>query len=219
MKAYEIGAKAYIGDSFSLNGAVYKMDRENSQIDFTRVTVNPITNSSRNTVETVNAPGTTEIWGVELDGSWRVTDNLSFSAGYAYTSTDVPPVVNPFSGVSQKVYIIYTPENVANVAADYSLPVGFADLKVHLDATYADGQHSFEQYAQLTDSSFIVNGRVSLANIATGADQDLTLSLWARNLLNEQHIYRRSEENRTTLGDYANFNEPRTFGIEASVKY
>jgi iron complex outermembrane receptor protein len=47
----------------------------------------------------------------------------------------------------------------------------------------------------------------------------LRFSLWSRNLLNEQHIYRRSEENRATLGDYANFNEPRTFGIEASVKY
>ena len=93
------------------------------------------------------------------------------------------------------------------------------DLRLHLDATYADGAHSFEQFAQLTDSSFIVNGRLALADIETGAGQNLTLSLWSRNLLDEQHIYRRSEENRTTLGDYANFNEPRTFGIEASVKY
>jgi iron complex outermembrane receptor protein len=217
--SYEIGAKAYVGDTFNVNAAVFRMDRENSQIDFTRVTVNPVTNSSRNTVETVNAPGTTEIWGVELDAGLQVNDNLSFSAGYAYTSTDVPPVVNPFNNVVQKVYIIYTPENVANVAMDYTLPVGFADLRLHLDATYADGAQSFEQFAQLTDSSFIVNGRLALADIDTGAGQNLTLSLWSRNLLNEQHIYRRSEEYRATLCDYANFNEPRTFGIEAAVKY
>lgn len=217
--SYEIGAKAYVGDDISLNAAVFSMDRENSQIDFTRVTVNPITNSSRNTVETVNAPGTTEIWGVELDGNWQVNENLSFSAGYAYTSTDVPLVVNPFNNLTQKVYIIYTPENVGNVAMDYVQPLGFADLRLHVDATYADGSQSFEQFAQLTDSSFIVNGRLSLADIDTGAGQNLTLSLWSRNLLNEQHIYRRSEENRNTLGDYANFNEPRTFGVEASVKY
>lgn len=217
--SYEIGAKAYVGDDITLNAAVFSMDRENSQIDFTRVTVNPITNSSRNTVETVNAPGTTEIWGVELDGNWQVNENLSFSAGYAYTSTDVPLVVNPFNNLTQKVYIIYTPENVGNVAMDYVQPLGFADLRLHVDATYADGSQSFEQFAQLTDSSFIVNGRLSLADIDTGAGQNLTLSLWSRNLLNEQHIYRRSEENRNTLGDYANFNEPRTFGVEASVKY
>lgn len=219
VKSYEVGAKAYVGEDISFNAALFKMDRENSQIDFTRVTVNPVTNSSRNTVETVNAPGITEIWGVELDGAWQVTDNLSFSAGYAYTSTDVPPVVNPFNNVTQKVYIIYTPENVANLGVDYVQPLGFADLRLHLDATYADGAQSFEQFAQLTDSSFIMNGRLALADIQTGQGQNLTLSLWARNLLNEQHIYRRSEENRTTLGDYANFNEPRTFGIEASVNY
>jgi len=219
VKSYEIGAKAYLGDGIAFNAAVYSMDRENSQIDFTRVTVNPVTNSSRNTVETVNAPGTTKIWGVELDGTWQATDNLSFSAGYTYTNTDVPQVVNPFNNVAQKVYILYTPENVANVGADYVQPLGFADLRFHIDATYADGSHSFEQFAQLTDSSFIVNSRLSLAEIQTGSDQSLTLSLWSRNLLNEQHIYRRSEENRTTLGDYANFNEPRAYGIEASVKY
>jgi iron complex outermembrane receptor protein len=217
--AYEIGAKAYIGDTAQLNAAAFWMDRENSQIDFTRVTVNPVTNSSRNTVETVNAPGITEIWGIELDGSWEITDQLRLSGGYAYTSTDVPPVVNPFNGLTQKVYIIYTPENVANVALDYVQPLGFADLRMTLDATYADGAQSFEQFAQLTDSSFIVNGRIALADIAFGAGSQLTLSAWSRNLLNEQHIYRRSEENRATLGDYANFNEPRTFGIEASVKY
>jgi iron complex outermembrane receptor protein len=217
--AYEIGAKTYLFDNLQLNAALFQMDRENSQIDFTRVTVNPITNSSRNTVETVNAPGITDIWGFELDGSLQITDNLSLSAGYAYTQTDVPPVVNPFNGVTQKVYIIYTPENVANVALDYVHPLPFADLRVHLDATYADGSQSFEQFAQLTDSSFIVNARVSLADIEVAQDQMLSFSLWSRNLLNEQHIYRRSEENRATLGDYANFNEPRTFGIEASVKY
>ena len=44
----------------------------------------------------------------------------------------------------------------------------------------------------------------------------LTLSLWARNLFNESHIYRRSNANRLVLGDYANFNAPRTLGIEAT---
>lgn len=35
VKSYEVGAKAYVGDDISLNAALYKMDRENSQIDFT----------------------------------------------------------------------------------------------------------------------------------------------------------------------------------------
>lgn len=47
----------------------------------------------------------------------------------------------------------------------------------------------------------------------------LTLSPWARNLLDEAHIYRRSNANRAVLGDYANFNAPRTFGVEAALPF
>jgi iron complex outermembrane receptor protein len=69
---------------------------------------------------------------------------------------------------------------------------------------------------------------VSLANIALKqGDSHLTIAAWAANLLNEQHIYRRSNANsillnggyNAILGDYANFNPPRTFGIEATVSF
>ena len=71
-----------------------------------------------------------------------------------------------------------------------------------------------------TDKSFIVNGRLSLAEIpVSDGGQTLAISLWARNLLNESHIYRRSNANRLVLGDYANFNAPRTIGMEATVSF
>jgi len=64
-----------------------------------------------------------------------------------------------------------------------------------------------------------VNGRVSLANIRLGlADTKMTVSVWTRNLFDTEYVYRRDPSNRSTLGDYGNFNEPRTFGIEASLK-
>ena len=44
-----------------------------------------------------------------------------------------------------------------------------------------------------------------------------TLSVWTRNLFDETHIYRRSNANAAVLGDYANFNPPRTFGLEVSI--
>jgi iron complex outermembrane receptor protein len=59
---------------------------------------------------------------------------------------------------------------------------------------------------------------VSVADINV-AKRKLTVSLWGRNLLNESYIYRRSNANRLVLGDYANFNAPRTFGLEANIKF
>ena len=72
----------------------------------------------------------------------------------------------------------------------------------------------------LAQSSFIVNGRIALADMKLGdGGANVTLAVWSRNLLNETHYYRRSNANNNTLGAYANFNPPRTFGIEAAVNF
>ncbi|MDO9337833.1 MAG: TonB-dependent receptor [Caulobacter sp.] len=230
VKSYEIGMKARFFDRMTLNVAAFSMDRTNSQIEFTLVAPDPVSGSNRNTVETVNAPGTTEIRGVEIESTIDVTDNLRLTLGYAYTDTSVPDAQNPFPaspacpacGTVQPVYIIYTPPNAASLAVDYTQPLSFADLKFHVDFAYAEGTQSFEQFAQKTDDSFIVNGRVALADWEVQEGKNITLSLWSRNLLDEEHIYRRSAENRSgtnAIGDYANFNEPRTFGAEVNFKF
>ena len=52
-----------------------------------------------------------------------------------------------------------------------------------------------------------------------GGGASASLSLWARNLLDETHVYRISAANRGTIGDYGNLNPPRTYGLELRVKY
>ena len=120
------------------------------------------------------------------------------------------------------MFIIYTPRNAWSASLDYVRPLGFADLRLNVNAAYAEGTQSFEQSAQETDDSFIVNARLSLANWTVASGHDITWSIWSRNLFNEEHIYRRSTEHRSgtnAIGDYANFNEPRTYGIELSLSF
>jgi iron complex outermembrane receptor protein len=219
VKAYELGLKSDLFDRrVRLNAAIYAMDRTDSQIDFSLVTVQGA--STRNTLETINAPGTTKIRGLELEGQFRATDNLTLSASYAYTDAKVPDTVNPFNGQTQKVFIAFTPENAASFAADWNSPFMGATLKAHVDANYADASHSFEQFEIKNDSSFVVNARVAIADITTrDGGPLLEVALWSRNLLDETYVYRRDPSNRGTLGDYGNFNNPRTFGIELRASY
>ncbi len=63
-----------------------------------------------------------------------------------------------------------------------------------------------------------MNGNIALAGIKAGESEG-TLSIWSRNLLDEEYIYRISAANRGTIGDYANFNPPRTFGVQLSVDF
>lgn len=230
VESIELGLKGVFFDALSVNLALFAMERTNTQVEFTLVAPDPVTGNTRNTVETVNAPGITDISGVEFDTVWRVTDNLRFSFAYAYTETDVPPALNPFPaspscpscGTVQPVYIIYTPRHAASAALDYTHPLGFADLRFHIDANYSEGTQSFEQSSQTTDDAFLVNARLSLADWNVAEGHNITLSLWSRNLLDKSYMYRRSTETRggsNAIGDYANFNEPRTFGAEVSLRY
>jgi iron complex outermembrane recepter protein len=264
VKSYELGFKADFFDRRArFNIAGYIMERKDSQVDLS--TIQPTATGNFNNLVTFNAPGITKIRGIEADLSIKPIDNLTLNIGYAYTYTDVPlvpvsyreftPVVTTagvttggvptgnITTVDQKFYIVFTPRNAASGSIDYVLPIsGDAKVKFHLDANYAQATQTFDQFATKADSSFIMNGRISLADIRLGdGGQKFTIGLWGRNLLNEQHVYRRDPSNslpavQTTavtgvpnilrvgnnggiLGDYGNFNVPRTFGIDASLKF
>ncbi|WP_374591176.1 TonB-dependent receptor [Novosphingobium sp.] len=233
VNSYEVGAKTEFLDRrvrFNLVG--YMMDRENSQFDFDFYI--PQTNGTvLHTLETVNAAGTTKIRGIEADLTVRPTDNLTIGASYAYTYWKVPPTPNPLVAGNplQPLFLVYTPPHAFSANADWTLPLSSSSdmaLKFHVDANYSDPHYSFDNEPVLVDSSFLVNARLSVADIPmTDNGQTLTVALWARNVFNESHIYRRSNANRnpidgaynTVVGDYANFNAPRTFGVEATVSF
>lgn len=68
------------------------------------------------------------------------------------------------------------------------------------------------------DQAFIVNGRLALADIGMGSSgARVTISAWARNLFNEQHMFYKTAP--SVLGVYGFFNDARTFGGEVNVKF
>ncbi len=223
VKSYEIGAKMDFFDRRArLNLAAYYMRRTGTQTDFDNVDTNPNSPTfNLHTEETRNAPGASKIKGIEADLTVRPMRALTLGASYAYTDIKVPPTPNPFLPGNPlfQVFTVYTPKHAASGFADYELPAGIADAKLrfHLDANYAGKQYSFQSEPVKTDSSFIVNGRIALADVEVNhGATSLTFAFWARNLLNETHIYRRSAANAAVLGDYGNLNPPRTYGAELS---
>jgi iron complex outermembrane receptor protein len=242
VKSYEVGLKSdFWNNRARFNLAGYIMDRKNSQVDISSIQF--VGTSSFNNLVTINAPGITKIRGIEADLTVEPIDGLTLNASYAYTYTKIPPVLitatdaaGRSTSVYQNFYIVFTPRNAASGSIDYALPIGGGDtkLKFHFDGNYSQATQAFDQFATKNDSSLIFNGRISLADIGTGHGRNLTLSLWGRNLFNEQYVFRRDPSNSlpgaptgnvtqgsiaNVLGDYGNFNAPRTYGVEASVKF
>jgi iron complex outermembrane receptor protein len=234
VKSYEIGMKSDFWEHRArLNLAGYIMDRKNSQVDIS--SIQPTATGNFNNLLTINAPGITKIRGIEADLTVQPVTGLTLSAGYAYTYTKIPPVLIASTNVYQNFYIVFTPRNAANGAIDYTFPLADKDLKFHLDANYSQATQAFDQFATKNDASFIVNGRLSLANVQVGQNNRVTISAWVRNLFDEQYIFRRDPSNslpaapsspgatagniNNVLGDYGNFNAPRTFGGEIGVTF
>jgi iron complex outermembrane recepter protein len=242
VKSYEIGMKSDFWDHRArLNLAGYIMDRQDSQVDISFI--QPAAGSNVNVLRTINAAGTTKIRGIEADLTVEPVGGLTLNASYAYTYTQIPlvPITYTAGGVTttvlQRFYIVFTPRNAASGSIDYAVPVGGGDTKLrfHLDGNYSQATQAFDQYATKNDASFIVNGRLSLADIAVGnSGQKVTLSAWARNLFDEQYVYRRDPSNSlpgapttsvttgsigNVLGDYGNFNAPRSFGGELNMQF
>ncbi|MFE8585085.1 TonB-dependent receptor [Sphingomonas sp. NCPPB 2930] len=225
VKSYEIGSKM---DLFQhrvrLNLAGYIMDRTGTQIDFDNVDTNPSSPTyNLHTEETRNAPGTSKIRGIEADLTTNPVEGMTVGASYAYTYTNVPATPNPFlNNALTQVFVVFTPRNAASAYVDYEVPLAGSEAKVrfHLDGNYADPVYSFQNETTRTDKSFVMNGRIALADLPlTENGTKMTVSLWSRNLLNNTYIYRRSAANAATLGDYANFNPPRTIGLEGTVRF
>jgi iron complex outermembrane receptor protein len=136
----------------------------------------------RNTLETVNALGTTKIRGVEADLTVRPVDGLTLGLSYAYTYTHVPlarntvqealnvaqpPVTTPVlkrstSSIRRRTRCRARSIMTRRSAAQYR-------TALHLDGNYSDPVHSFVGEKLMTDKSFIVNGRLSLADIPMSA--------------------------------------------------
>jgi iron complex outermembrane receptor protein len=240
VKSYEIGAKIdFLDHRARLNLAGYIMNRQNTQFDFDYFDTNAQSPTNGSHLEEAINAGTSHIRGIEADLTLRPTQGLTLTGSYAYTYWDAPKAINPiFGGVPQQLYIVYTPTNAASAAIDYVLPVRIADgnVRFHLDANYASSQYTFELEPTKTDASFVMNGRLALADLAVTDHNKATISVWVRNLLDTSYVYRRSAANSSPvynyngttlvstsyggiLGDYGNFNPPRTFGAEVAVKF
>ena len=241
VKSYELGAKMDFFDHRArLNLAGYIMNRANTQFDFDYYDTNALSPTNGSHLEEAINAGDSHIRGIEADLTVKPTRELTLSGSYAYTYWDAPKAVNPiFGGLPQQLYIVYTPRNAASGAIDYAVPVNFAHdatLRLHLDANYASSQYSFELEPTKTDPSFIVNGRLALADIAVTDHNKVTVSVWSRNMFDRAYVYRRSAANSSPvlnyngttlasasyggiLGDYGNFNAPRTWGLEISAKF
>lgn len=218
--ALELGFKSQFWDNRArFNLSLFDSKIEHKQMDFT-LPFDPNSGETRTTMVTTNALSNSTSRGAELELSVMPVDNLTVGFTHAYTDIDALTALDPFgAGVAVTVQPLLAPKHASSLALDYWLPfANAAALKFHIDGNWSDGFFTSEYDQMLTDSSFVVNARVALVDLPLNADgATLDVSLWARNLLDEEHLFYKL--NNAALGQSGIFNDPRTYGLELAVRF
>lgn len=240
---FEVGAKAEFFDRHvRVNVAAYSGVYKDIQVDvfgLYETVINGVpVRSNRTTTETLNSAGSGHVRGVEAELTVIPLPGLNLGASYAYNYVHIPSVVNPFPNASgvvnpnpAPIYATLTPAHSGSVSLNYERELGDVVLRTHLDGNFDSGFYSYQtdplylspgNLANVTqpkgEGGVVFNGSIGLANIALGnSGPRLELSVWARNLFNEQHFFYKARSVTSGLSGFA--NDFRTFGGQVRVTF
>lgn len=214
--AYETGFKATLADGTAqLNGAVFFNDYDD-------MIVTSIEDLGVNAPVLRNAEGAS-IFGVELQLFWRPTDNLDIRLGGAYLDTELEELIlqDYMNGGVARDYdgnrLANSPEWSFNGLVRYNtaLPNGMT-LVLQSDFLWEDEIFRDLQNEKILASQdhWLVNGRISL----TPADDKWNLSVWGRNLGDEQWVTEAFQVVGAGIAGVT-WSYPRTYGVSAEWKF
>ena len=215
---YELGLKAELFDQrVRIIAAVFRTDFDDMQL----IVIPPRSECLGGLFcgRTLNA-GQAELEGFELELDALLLDGLSIQANYAYIDAEVTEFKDQ-NGVDQSATTVFgmTPEHSGNINLRYQFPTtGIGSLALRVGVTYRDdvwfvGSTESEAYAG--DAYTLLNARLTLSEIPipTGV---LRLSLWGKNLDDEEYRTMGINRGRYTENNYA---ELRSYGIDLSYEF
>jgi len=222
--AFEVGGKLRVMDGRgSLNFALFHTGYEDLQVSAFVGDAFVVDNAAEATSQ-----------GVEVDGVFRVTEELTMTASMAYLDATYDEFSNASCSMSQVQAsggsgrtcqqdlqgetLAYAPEWSANIGLNHIANIG-DNLELHsnLNLNYVDEQYMAQDLDEQTleESHLTVNARVALGNM----DGNWELALVGKNLTDEEI---RTFSNDIPLMDGAFFSyvaPPRTVAVQFSLAY
>jgi iron complex outermembrane receptor protein len=197
---YEAGFKSEFADGRArLNAAIFYSDYTDQQVaqvldgEFQLISVD------------------SEIFGAELDLNWQPTDGLRFDAGVAFLDSEITKSPDQTQVGNE---LIYAPQLSGRLAANqqWSVSQG-AVFGLGAELRYT-GQRFFNLGNEVEEDAYtVINAQ---AFYEFGADGQYRLSLWGKNLADEEYI-----DNRSISASYHGLfvSDPRTYGVSFNLQF
>lgn len=188
---YEAGLRSeFLRNALRVNLTGFYMDWTNrqgaSQVQCTTLGIPPADCPVGFVIQIINS-GDVELYGLEFDGQWALTDAFSITGAYAYTDYSLAdPAAN-----NGPYLFPEPPQHSGNIGLLYTHQVGGGAVDVSINYAYVGSQetHSSTETDPIGDSSYrqpdygLVNARVQW-NSPNGR---YSIALFANNLLDETY--------------------------------
>lgn len=195
--SYEIGAKSMLmDDRLMINTAVFFNDNTNLQITELDGSIRRSLNS-----------GESETLGFELDAKFAATEDLFFTASYGYRDTEYTDEeftdLNRFS---------------ASVAMSWTIAeLEFGNLSFHSSYVMNDDyQFTARDPSLVVDGYELLNARLTLSDIKVGERSNLKVSLWGKNVTDEDYVIHGAN---FSYFDSKTYGAPATYGLDVTFNF
>ncbi len=229
LKSYEAGLKTSFADGRAIvNLAAFQNDTDDMQLS--------IFTAAGASSSIIRNAGKAEVRGFELEATWAPSDAFRLQGSYGYLDSKYDEFIDEGVNQADNRAVIHAPENSFNVLVDGRLArTSWGDLRASLDYTWTDDYYTYPYQLASSGPNYnplrpiagdtvvksygVLNGRLALSDIDFGGVQG-EVTLWSRNLTDEDHIVNYIDFGPLfgNLTD-AYYLEPRTYGLELSVKW
>lgn len=227
VNAYEVGYKSQLLDHRVTFNAAAFMNK------FTDLQLSQFVPSSTGAETVVSNVGKATIKGLEIEIVAVPVEGLTIDLNYGLLdlkydeylfsspATNFQPV-----DVSGSAHFPTASKQSLSLGVQYDfMPFSFGALSARVDAVYNSGyKHdtldtTFDQYTE-SNAFTLVNGRVTLSQIAAGEGGSLEFALWGKNLLDKEYRTYGIGSFGAPLGFAgAVYNEPRSYGLDATYRF
>jgi len=229
--AYEIGYKSqWLDNALQINGSIYLYDYETIHTFATEVS-----DIGGTTTSVLEAPGA-EVFGIEAEVLWLVTENLSIGGNFSFTPSKytksllisdpanfrAPPSLYPsFDAITQDIkgnQLLQVPEWKALGWASYRWPLsGGSSIEVSSTYSWTDQVYfsSFEDKDNRADAF----GRLDLRGTWRSEDEKWVVGAFVNNVLDDAALLQIIESGEATnFRQSAQTTQARIMGLEVTYQ-
>lgn len=222
---FETGIKQAFANRFSYNASLFYYNYDNRQA--VRL-IDPDPSNPTDIPRFIIDTGDLEAWGVDFDTRWRVTDAFAFDFQAEWIDSTYKDYVTP-EGLSLDGQPTGEPNLSASLGASYVFQLGDNGGDLRLSA-----RHAYRGKRRCNDGSDLQGDCSSNSALDLGEAQERTdvrlgwtsprdhwgWAVYGNNVFDNQYVTGLNTYGKDVLGVVgATVSEPRTYGLEVSVKY